>query len=88
MKTDLCEILFTQARLYRDGKNVYTAPETPISFANQTDLARVVRRAESCACLPNWEPGDYYLQIVVMETGVKDKKALPLIQWADFGIEN
>ncbi len=79
--------LVTQARLYRDGKNVYTAPETPMSFANQTDLARVFE--SGIVRLPaELEPGDYYLQIVVMETGVKDKKALPLIQWADFGIEN
>jgi VWFA-related protein len=74
-----------QAKLFRDGKNVFTGPETAISVANQTDLARVF--ASGVVHLPReLEPGDYYLQIAVRETNTKNKTS-PLVQWAAFEIE-
>jgi VWFA-related protein len=74
-----------QAKLFRDGKDVFTFPETPISAANQTDLARVF--ASGVVRLPpELEPGNYYLQIVVRETSAKNK-TVPLVQWAAFEIE-
>ena len=33
------------------------------------------------------EPGNYYLQVSVMEVGAKDNKVVPVVQWASFEIE-
>ena len=78
--------LVMETRLYRDGKNVFTGSETPISAAGQTDLARLF--VSGVVRLPSdLEPGDYYLQILVTETGTKEKKVVPLVQWADFQVE-
>ncbi len=77
--------LVMQAKLFRDGKNVFTGPETSISAANQTDLARVF--ASGVVHLPpELEPGNYHLQILVRDTSAKNKTA-PLVQWAAFEIE-
>jgi len=77
--------LVMQTKLFRDGKVVSTGPETPIGAANQTDLARLCQGG--VVHLPaELEPGNYYLQVLVMETIAKDKKAV-LVQWADFDIE-
>lgn len=78
--------LVMETSLYRDGKKVFTGPEIPITSAGQTDLARVF--ASGAVRLPSdLEPGDYYLQIALTEAGTKEKKPVPLVQWADFEIE-
>jgi len=77
--------LLVQAKLFRDGKHVYSGPETPISSANQVDPGRVV--ATGMLHLPaDLEPGNYYLQVVITEELAKNKTT-PLIQWVDFDIE-
>jgi hypothetical protein len=77
--------LVIQTKLFRDGKIVYTGPESLISAANQTDLARLFNGG--AVHLPSeLEPGNYYLQVVIVETLAKDKKAV-LVQWANFDIE-
>jgi VWFA-related protein len=75
-----------QAKIFRDGKSVYSAQEVPVKTAtNQTDPTRVfangiVRLAQDL------EPGNYYLQVTVTEAGAKKKEAM-VVQWADFEIE-
>jgi VWFA-related protein len=77
--------LVMQAKLFRDGKTVYSGPEAPVKAAtNPADLSRafvsgVVRLA------PDMEPGSYYLQVTVTEAGVK--KAVPVVQWVDFEVQ-
>lgn len=77
--------LVMQTRLFRDGKNVYTGSEMPISAANQTDLARVFANGV-VRLSTELEPGSYHLQIVVRDTSAKNK-TVPLVQWAAFEIE-
>ncbi|HET6976714.1 MAG TPA: VWA domain-containing protein [Pyrinomonadaceae bacterium] len=76
--------LVMQTKLFRDGKVVSSGPETPISAANQTDLASVY--SGGVVHLPaELEPGNYYLQVLLVETAAKDKKTA-LVQWANFDI--
>jgi VWFA-related protein len=80
--------LVMQAKLFRDGKEVFACPEVPVKApANQTDLSRLLTSG-SVRLAQGLEPGGYYLQVSVMEVGGKDKdKILPVVQWADFEIE-
>jgi len=54
--------------------------------ANQTDLSRVLAGG-SLRLAQDLEPGNYYLQVSVMEVGAKDNKVVPVVQWASFEIE-
>lgn len=78
--------LVMQTKLFRDGKSVYSGPEEPVKLAtNPADLRRgfasgMVRLA------PDLEPGNYYLQVTIKETGVKDKVG-PQVQWVDFELQ-
>jgi VWFA-related protein len=78
--------LVMQAKLFRDDKEVFAGPEVPIkAAANQTDLSRVF--ASGSISLPqNLEPGNYYLQVSVMEIAGKNK-VVPVVQWVDFEID-
>ena len=76
--------LTMETRLFRDGKVVKSAGETPLSSANQPDLARlltsgVIRLQEDL------EPGNYYLQVVITDKAAKDKQP-PVTQWVEFEI--
>jgi VWFA-related protein len=77
--------LVMQPKIFRDGKNVYSAPEVPINVANQTDLSRVFASG-MIRLPPDLEPGSYYLQIALSESGAKAKN-VPVIQWMDFQVE-
>src|SRR5215213_7208638 len=78
--------LVMQAKLFRDGKDAYTGPEVPIKAgANQTDLNRMSANG-TVRLPPELEPGSYYLQVAVMEVGVKAKVS-PVVQWVDFEIQ-
>ena len=74
-----------QATLFRDGKNVYSGPETTITAANQTDLNRVFVSGV-IKLNPDLEPGNYFLQVVVTDKDA-DKKSPPVVQWVDFEIQ-
>ncbi len=76
--------LVMQAKVFRDGKTVYSGPETPIQFANQPDPSRVFTSG-SVRLSDDLGPGDYYLQIVITDKGAKSKTA-PVAQWIDFQI--
>jgi len=71
------------ARIFRDGKLVFTGPVSQID-AVQTDLKRVpsVGRLQLA---PDYEPGQYVLQIVVTDQLAKEKQQVTA-QWIDFEI--
>ena len=79
--------LLMQARLFRDGKNVYSGPETPIETANQTDPNRVFARG-MVRLSPDLEPGNYYLEIEVNDKASKGKEndKTVTVQWISFEI--
>lgn len=78
--------LVMQAKIFRDGKNVYSGQEVPVKAApNPTDPSRLF--ASGVVLLPpELEPGNYYLQVTLTEAGAKKKEAT-VVQWADFQIE-
>lgn len=76
--------LVMEAKLFRDGRNVYSGPEVPIASVGLTDLTRVLASGV-IKLKPEFEPGNYFLQIVVTEKDVQ--KATPVVQWVDFQIE-
>ena len=80
--------LVMQAKLFRDGKEVFAGPEVPVkAMANQTDLSRLLTSG-SARLAQNLEPCVYYVQVSVMEVGLKDKdKMLPVVQWAAFEVQ-
>jgi len=76
--------LVMEAKLFRDGKNVYSGPETPIPIGNQPDPNRVLVNG-SVRLSPELELGNYYIQVVITDKNTKGKAA-PVIQWIDFEI--
>lgn len=78
--------LMMQARLFRDGKNVYSGAEVPIEVGNQPDPNRLLVNG-SVKLTPDLEVGNYFLQIVIFERDDK-KKSPRVIQWVDFEIIN
>lgn len=76
--------LVMEAKLFRDGKNVYSGPEVPIQTANQPDPNRVVVNG-GVKLSPDLEPGSYYLQVVITDKNAKNKVE-PVVQWIDFEI--
>ena len=75
--------LVSQAKLFRDGKNVFSGPEMPIDTASQKVQGHVF--APGVVQLgTDLEPGSYYLQIVVIDKSAK--KPAALVQWVDFEI--
>jgi hypothetical protein len=74
--------LSTQARIFRDGKLIFTGPAAPID-ATQSDPQRVpsVGRLGLGA---EFEPGQYVLQVVV--TDQSKEKPQVTSQWIDFEI--
>jgi len=76
--------LVMQARLFRDGKNVYSGTEVPIEAGNQPEPNRLLVNG-SVKLTPDLELGNYFLQIVIFERD--DKKKTPrVVQWVDFEI--
>jgi VWFA-related protein len=75
--------LSTQARIFRDGKLVFTGPASAIDAA-QYDLKRVpsIGRLQLG---PEFEPGQCVLQVVVTDQLAKEKQQIAS-QWIDFEI--
>ena len=73
----------TLARIFRDGKLVFTGPLSQIDAA-QSDPKRVpsVGRLQLG---PEFEPGQYVLQVVVTDQLTKEKQQVTA-QWIDFEI--
>jgi hypothetical protein len=73
-----------RAKIFRDGKSVYTGDEMPISAGSQKDLNRLF--VDGIITLDaELEPGNYHLQVLITDRGAKKKDA-PVVQWADFEI--
>jgi hypothetical protein len=75
--------LSAQARIFRDGKLIFTGAVSTIDAA-QSDLKRVpsVGRLQLG---PEFEPGQYVLQVVVTDQLAKEKEQIAS-QWIDFEI--
>ena len=73
-----------EAKLFRDGKAVFSGPEMPINAGNQTDPSRLLVNG-SVRLSPDLELGNYYLQVVITDKAAKSKTA-PVVQWIDFDI--
>jgi hypothetical protein len=74
--------LVMQAKLFRDGKSVYSGSEVPI-VSKQADPSRLFVNG-SVRLPPNLDLGDYYLQVVITDKSLK--KATPVVEWSTFEI--
>ncbi|HEV8428581.1 MAG TPA: VWA domain-containing protein [Pyrinomonadaceae bacterium] len=78
--------LVMQAKVFRDGKSVYSGQEVPVSASGSlTDPSRLLAKGV-VRLATDLEPGSYYLQVTLTEVGSKKKDAT-VVQWADFEIE-
>ena len=75
--------LVMEAKLFRDGKNVYSGPEMPINAAHEIDPNRLLV-ISSVRLGQDLGVGNYYLQVVLTDKSVK--KAIPVVQWINFDI--
>ena len=78
--------LVMEAKLFRDGKVVYSGPETPLNAGPQPDSSRVLVNG-TVRLSPDLEAGNYYLQVVITDKVPKSKVG-PVVQWIDFDIVN
>ncbi|HEX8292284.1 MAG TPA: VWA domain-containing protein, partial [Pyrinomonadaceae bacterium] len=76
--------LVTQARLFRDGQPVFTAPPNPYDPGTQADMTRLKGGSRLLLGM-NLPPGEYVLQIVVTDELAKGDRATAT-QWLDFEI--
>ena len=83
-KTSVPSSLTAQARLFHDGKLVYSGIPKQIETNGQADLKRI-SSGGGIKLGPALEPGEYLLQIVVTEMLAKDKSRIAT-QWIDFDI--
>ena len=79
--------LMMETKLFRDGKEVKANANTPISAANQPDLARIVISGVM-RLQEDLEPGNYYLQVAITDKTAKAPKDKQphIAQWVDFEI--
>ena len=77
--------LVMDVKLFRDDKNVHSGPQTPIVASDQAEPSRVAVNGV-LRLVPELEPGNYYLQIVITDKDAPAKKVAPVIQWVDFEI--
>jgi len=75
--------LVSQAKLFRDGKAVFSGPEVAIDMADRKDQDPLFTHGV-VQLGTDLEPGSYYLQIVVTDESAK--KPAPVVQWVDFEI--
>jgi VWFA-related protein len=73
-----------QARLFRDGKMLMESSPSPVNVAGQQDLQRI-QALDAVTLGTDLEPGDYALQIVILDSLAKEKNKVAT-QWIDFEI--
>ena len=76
--------LTVQYRLLRHGKEIFVAPERPLSLSQALTLENI----DSSGVFRlgrNMAPGDYVLQVIVRDLQATGKRAIAT-QWADFEI--
>lgn len=76
--------LMMAAKLFRDGKSVGPAVESPIDVRNQADLSRLFING-MVHLSSNLESGDYYLQVIITDKAARDKQP-PITQWVNFEV--
>jgi VWFA-related protein len=71
-----------QARLFRDGKPVWSAPPVPLASPSGGDPTRVrfMKDLDLGSTMP---PGEYLLQVTAIDK-LASRKAAPALQWTDF----
>ncbi len=76
--------LLIQYRVYRDGKEIFVAPERELSLGQQSDLQRI--DASGAFVLSNKTPlGSYTLQVIVRDLLAKQENRIAT-QWTDFEV--
>jgi hypothetical protein len=73
-----------QARLFRDGKPVWSAPPVPLASPSPGDPTRV-RFMKDLDLDPTMPPGEYLLQVTAIDK-LASKKSMPAVQWTDFAL--
>ena len=76
--------LRVQARLFRDGRPVFTGKVQPFALNNPTDLSRLAAGG-SITLGADMPPGEYLLQVIVGDL-LADEKHRTASQWIDFEI--
>ena len=75
-----------QYRIFRHGKEIFTAPEKPLSVSAAT-AEESIDSTGMFKLGRNMAPGDYVLQVIVKDLQASGKRAVAT-QWADFEITN
>ncbi|MEZ5426419.1 MAG: VWA domain-containing protein [Pyrinomonadaceae bacterium] len=81
---DLSPDLAIRTRLIKDDKVISETPFEPISIKEQKDLKRI-DLAGNIKLKENLSPGNYIIQIIVMDKLAKEKSQIAT-QWVDFEI--
>jgi hypothetical protein len=76
--------LILQARLFRDGREIFEGRQMPVAVAAQSDPKRVLAGGRM-SLGPNAAPGEYVLQVVVTDAA-EGERARVATQWIDFEI--
>jgi hypothetical protein len=77
--------LVLETKLFRDGKVVKANADMPVDVTNRDNLGRSIV-TNVMRLTPDLEPGNYYLQVVLIDKAAKDKRSAAASQWADFEI--
>ncbi|HEY5839631.1 MAG TPA: hypothetical protein VIT19_11395, partial [Pyrinomonadaceae bacterium] len=76
--------LITQAKLFHDGKEIFSGKELRYDSSGQIDLQRLPTGG-AIQLANSMEPGDYVLQVIVTDP-LADKKHRITTQWMDFQV--
>ena len=76
--------LSTQARVFRDGRPIFTGNPTSVDVQGQPDLRRLAT-ASRLRLGPELAPGEYVLQVIV-NNSIARQKPYTATQWIDFEI--
>ncbi|HYH85370.1 MAG TPA: VWA domain-containing protein [Pyrinomonadaceae bacterium] len=76
--------LTLQARLFRDGREIFAGRQMPVAVASQSDPKRVLAGGRM-SLGPNAAPGEYVLQVVVTDAA-EGQRPRVATQWIDFEI--
>ncbi len=76
--------LSTQIRVFRDGKIILNGTQTPFNLGGQTNFGKLSFQA-ALALGGAMQPGDYVLQIIIIDNVQKKKNKLAT-QWVQFEV--
>jgi hypothetical protein len=75
--------LTMQTKLFREGKSVSANPPVSIEIKEGDSARKLI--TDVIRLTPDLEPGDYYLQVAIIDTTTKDKRPA-VSQWVPFEI--